>query len=188
MKKAKKSGKAQKAANKRKVGRGKPKGKPPAALRKKKRAPKAIAPPPRDVGLLDAIGEVLADVEGLGEEMRAWADNMPESKQGGDKHSEVETAADTLEEAANADPVDETTMAFLNEIKITVQDPTPRRRGFSRSARLGQSIDLLGSVIMALEEYQNKDQEKQAVADDLRDSLNEIEGNLQGVEFPGMYG
>lgn len=196
MKKAKKPSKAQKAANKRKVGRGKPKGKPPAALRgakkavapkpKKKRTPRAQAPAPREVGLLDAIGEVMAEVGDLAQEMRDWADNMPESKQGSSKHDEVEGCADTLEGVQ--DPVDHETMAFLNEIKVTIQDPTPRRRGFSRADRLGQAIDTLGTVMMKLEEYENIDSNKQSVADELHSELDNIEGELQGVDFPGMFG
>lgn len=188
MKKAKKSGKAQKAANKRRVGRGKSKGKPPAALRKKKRAPRAVAPPPRQVGLLDAIGEVMSECEQLGSEMRQWADNLEDKFSGTQKYEAVNQAADTLEEAVGADPVDEKTMSFLNEVKITIQDLTPRRRGYSRSAQLGQSINILGDVIVALEEYTNQDEPKQAIANDLHTELDEIEGNLQGVDFPGMYG
>jgi hypothetical protein len=190
MKKAKRPNKAQKAAIKRRVGRGKPKGKPPAALRTKKakRTLRAVAPLPREVGLLDAIGEVMAEITDLGQEMRDWADNMPESKQGGDKHSEVEGAADTLE--GISDPVDHETMAFLNEIKVTIQDPTPRRRGYSRSARLGQATDVLNDVINKLEEFadQTQDADLEAIANDFRGELDNIESELQGVDFPGMYG
>lgn len=50
-----------KKARKSKVGRGKPKGKPPAALRapakkKRRKAERIAAPTPREVGLLDVIG------------------------------------------------------------------------------------------------------------------------------------
>lgn len=184
--------KKQKAAIKRRVGRGAPKGKPPQALRRKKRTPKAVPPPPREVGLLDAIGEVMADVEELGQEMRDWADNMPESKQGGDKHSEVEQAADTLEEQAGNDPVTPE-MSFLNDIKITIQDPTPRRRGYSRAARLGQAQGVLLDVCDKLEEYIGDGDdddltEQQKTAKEVKDTLDEIDNELQGVDFPGMYG
>lgn len=173
--------------------RAKSKGPSPTALRgvrkpKKKRAPRAVPPPPRELGLLDAIGEVMADVEELGQEMRDWADNMPENKQGGDKHSEVEGAADTLEEQAGNDPVTPE-MSFLNEVKFTWQDPTPKRRGYSRGARLGHAVDLLNEVIVRLEEYiGDKTGPNETTAQEVKDALEEIESELQGVEFPGMYG
>jgi hypothetical protein len=169
--------------------RGKPKGKPPAALRKKQRAPRAQPPAPRDVGLLDAIGEVIADVEELGQEMRDWADNMPESKQGSSKHDEVESCADTLEEQAGNDPVTPETMSFLNEIKITIQDPTPKRQGHSRSARLGHATGVLMDVIEKLDEYiGDKTGPNETIGLEVKDALEEIESNLQGVDFPGMFG
>lgn len=182
--------KAHKAANKRRVGRGKPKGKPPAALRKKKkRAPRAVAPPPREVGLLDAIGEVMADIEELGQEMRDWADNMPESKQGSSKYDEVDTCASTLEEQAGNDPVTSETMSFLNEIKIMVQDPTPTRGGRSRSRRLGDATDLMQEIMDKLDEYVgDKDGPNEQIAMGLKDDLENIESELQGIDFPGMFG
>lgn len=173
-------------ANKMRKAKGKPKGKPPAALRKQ-RAPRAVAPPPRDVGLLDAIGEVMSELETLGQEMRDWADNMPESRQGSDKHAEVEQCADTLEEQANADPVEAEGMAGLNDIKISIQDPTPTLRGNSRPARLAQALSVLSQVMATLEAHSWLVELKE-VADKLHASLEEIEGELEGIEFPGMFG
>jgi len=152
------------------------------------------APPPREVGLLDAIGEFMADCEELGQEMRDWADNMPESKQGSQKYDEVNEAAETLENIAQEDPVTPDTMSFLNEVKVTIQDPTPRRRGYSRSARLAHAISTLQIVMMALEEFKSQhpnekeraDQED--VANELHAALEEHEGNAENVEFPGMFG
>lgn len=195
-KKKAKSGatKARKAHSKQK-GRKRPVGSPPSAVRakaKKKSRPRVVAPPPREVGLLDAIGEVLAICEGLGEEMRSWADNMPESKQSSSKHDEVEQAADTLEEQAQADPVTSAPdQAFLNEIKITIQDPTPKRQARSRSTQLGDAMVILTSVMECLNskfvEFE-ADDVKHAAAKEIHDALEDIESNLQGVEFPGMFG
>lgn len=159
------------------------------AKRKRKRAPRAVAPPPREVGLLDAIGEVISICEELGQEMRDWADNMPESKQSSQKHDDVEQCADTLEEQAGDDPVTSDTMTFLNEVKVSIQDPKPSRRPRSRSARLGEGTDILTDVIEKLTEYiGDKTGPNETIAGELKDSLEEIESELQGVEFPGMFG
>lgn len=190
MKKEKKGKRAVFKANRKgKVGHGKPKGAPPAALRKK-RAPKAQPPAPRDVGLLDAIGEVIADVEELGQEMRDWADNMPESKQGSSKYDEVDSCASTLEEQAGNDPVTPETMSFLNEVKITIQDPTPTRSGRSRSRRLYDATDVLNAVIEKLDEYASSNTigPNELIAAELKQALDDIESELQGVDFPGMFG
>lgn len=170
------------------VGRGKPKGSPPAGLRRKKARPRAVAPPPRNVGLLDAIGEVIAVCEDLGQQMRDWADNMPESKQSSQKFEEVDACATTLEDQAQADPVVPEAMSFLNLIMITVQDPTPKRQPRSRSAQLGDARDILGQVLTALEEFKSADPKEKETADELHSSLQEIEGELDGVDFPGMFG
>lgn len=160
-----------------------------AAKQKRKRAPRAVAPPPREVGLLDAIGEVISICEELGQEMRDWADNMPESKQSSQKHDDVEQCADTLEEQAGNDPVTSDTMTFLNEVKVSIQDPKPSRLPRSRSARLGEGTDILTDVIEKLTEYiGDKTGPNETIAGDLKDSLEEIESELQGVEFPGMFG
>jgi hypothetical protein len=189
MKKAKK--KVHKTTNRTKAraAKGKPKGPPPKALRKKKRTPRAVAPAPREVGLLDAIGEVMAVCEELAQEMHDWADNMPESKQSSQKHDEVEAAAETLDEVVGSDPIVDGVTSFLNDVKITIQDPTPSRRGRSRSTRLGDAIDIIGDVMQALLEYEgDKVGPNEQKAGELRNELEEIESNLQGVEFPGMFG
>ena len=202
--------------NQKRKAQGKPKGQPPAALRKNqvkraikngetKRVPihsrkakpkreRVKAPPPREVGLLDVIGEVMSECEVLAEEMRTWADGMPENQQGGQKHTDIEQAADTLEEAVQNDPVTGDTMLFLNDIKLTVQDPKPRRRGYSRAMRLGFELDKLREVMTRLEEYEPDHPNERERADlkdvalQLHSELEETEGLLEGVEFPGMYG
>lgn len=170
----------------------KPVGKPPAALRakaKKKRSPRAVAPPPRDVGLLDAIGEVMSVCEELAQEMHEWSDNMPDSKQGSSKQDEVDACADTLDNVVGDDPCDETTdQTFLNEIKVSIQDPILGRRPRSRATRLGDGTDILQQVIEALVAHKTENSDQEITANELKDKLEEIESELQGVDFPGMFG
>lgn len=171
--------------------RHKPKGLPPSALRKTKqpKRERAKKPPPREVGLIDAVGEVIAVCEELAEEMRSWADNMPESKQGSAKADEVEAAADALENVESSDfgtPTPE--QAFLNELKVTIVDPTPRRAPRSRATRLGDAVIILTLCINALEEFENEDVDKEATANEYLSELQDLESTLDGVEFPGMFG
>lgn len=60
--------------------------------------------PSRADRFADAISNISdgkSEVSSLAEEMREWADNMPENLQGGEKHTEVEEAADALDEINN---------------------------------------------------------------------------------------
>jgi hypothetical protein len=174
------------------------KGKAPAALRgvRKKKLPKvnrtkphtrkmrAFPPPPREVGLLDAISEALSDITDLAQEMREWADSMEDRFGSTQKYQDVDQTADTLENID--DPVDLPTMAYINEIKITLQDPTPRKRGYSRSARCMHAAGILTAVMEKLDEEIGEQIENNMT--ELKDALEVIESELQGVEFPGMYG
>ena len=45
---------------------------------------------------------------------------------------------------------------------------------------------MIGQVLSALENITSAEQKE--IADDLHTALNDIEGELDGVEFPGMYG
>lgn len=185
MKQAKSGATKARKAHAKQKGRKRPVGKPPSPLRR----PRAPRPAPREVGLLDAIGEAVAICEELGEEMRSWADNMPESMQGGDKHGEVEQCADTLEEQALADPrTGKPDQAFLNEIKITIQDPTPSRRGRSRSTRLGDATSILSDVIEKLEQHETENAGEQTTMAEFKDACEDFESELQAVDFPGMFG
>lgn len=161
---------------------------PKAKKVRRKRAPRAVPPPPRQVGLLDAIGEVMADVEELGSEMRQWADNMEEKFGSTQKYEEVSQAADTLENAAGNDPVNFELQSFLNDVKITIQDPTPKRRGYSRADRLAQSQGVLMDVVDALDTFIGDGTgPNETTAAELKDALDEIDSELQGVDFPGMF-
>lgn len=218
VKKKKKTATMKRRALKGKVGKGKPKGQPPKALqrnrnesrgqnqpakvaarainravrRKGPKRPRAVAPPPREVGLLDAIGEAMAVCEELAQEMHDWSDNMPEGKQGSVKQGEVDSAAETLDEAVGDDPCDgEKGQAFLNEIKITIQDPTPKRQARSRSTRLGDAMSIINDVMEKIKETDDDatwDEGQSSTATEVHDALEGIESNLQGVEFPGMFG
>jgi hypothetical protein len=151
--------------------------------------PRAQKPAPRTVGLYDAIEEAFSEIESLAEEMRSWADGMPESLQGGDKYSAVDEAASSLENASRPDePGDE-----LDGITVTIQDPTPRRRGYSRADRLGQAVYILDACISALEDFAASEdpefpEEKAEAADAYKDEIENAKSEVESVEFPGMYG
>lgn len=156
--------------------------------------------------ITDAITEAYSDIEELGGEMRSWYDNMPESLQGGDKGSMVDECANALE-SESAPDVDE----VLQQLSVLY---IPRQDSDSRADRLANAISLLEEVKSVLENLDTDDEpdeeaeaaderEEQAAdkqetvanarafggsADELISSLDSTIGNLDGLEFPSMFG
>jgi hypothetical protein len=161
------------------------------AKKRKKPRPRHPKPAPREIDVISAIEEAYVEVESLAQEMRDWADSMEDKLSGTQKYGEVNDAADTLENVTNpvqaSGPGDEAHYDFLKKVKITIQDPTPRARGFSRSARCGQATDLLEQVLTTLENFDGTENEKEK-ADELHREIDDHISELQGVSFPGMYG
>lgn len=165
----------------------------PGTFKKKKRrpsAPRAKKPPPRTVGILDALDEAFAEIEDLAQEMREWADNLEDKFSGTQKYEIVSSTADTLEGIENAHAgFDDATNEVLNKITIVIQDPTPRRRGYSRADRNADACTILQSISDALDEA--TEEQLGAHVDDangLKDDVDAAVSELEGVEFPGAYG
>ena len=66
----------------------------------------------------------------------------------------------------------------------------PRRRGYSRSDRCGQACYLLDEVIGGLDKIveDEPEGERHDDAEALRDELDDVKGEAECLEFPGMYG
>lgn len=135
-------------------------------------------PEPREVTLADAVSEAIGEFTTLGEEFREICDNTPDSLQGSELYETRDATASTLE------GIDEPSVPeSLSEIKVTIQDQTPRRRGYSRAARCEHSIYILQTCIDALHELEDNDD-----AYDFASDLENIVGEAEGCEFPGMFG
>lgn len=129
-----------------------------------------------------AIPDALAEFETLGEEMRDWFDNMPESLQGGSKGDEVSEAADALEDLGSVDEVPEA-------VKALPVQYTERQAKKSRAARNDYACTLLRAAIEQIDHWLD-DNVKHADHDDVeqfRDEVQDILDNAEGVTFPGMY-
>lgn len=165
---------------------GKPKAKTKVPPRKGMRQV-VKAPPPRDVGPLDLISDAFAEILQLADEMRSWADNMEEKFSGTDKYQIVSASAETLE---NLDEP-ETDITALNDHKLSWQDPKPRRRGYSRADRCNQACDMLRAAEEKLREIHDEvppDDAQHDAAAGLADEVENVISELEGCEFPGMYG
>lgn len=150
-------------------------------------SPRSKRPAPRDVGPIDLMQEAFSEITTLAEEMRSWADGMEEKFSSTSKFETVSASADTLEGIDEPD----VTVTALNDHKLQWQDPTPRRRGFSRSARAANAVDMLRTVedkLRDLVEELPEDDPQHDAADALADEVQTAADELEGVEFPGMFG
>lgn len=76
----------------------------------------------------------------------------------------------------------------LDAVKITL--PTSKARP-SRSSRLGDATGAVTAAIEALRDFVEKEPALAAHAEEIDDAITPIEealGELEGIEFPGMYG
>jgi hypothetical protein len=155
---------------------------------------KRVAPPPREVSLADAISEAFSELVSLGEEFREICDNTPESLQSTSVYEARDATAGELESLSEPDVPEE-----LQDLKVTIQDPKPKRRGYSRAARRDQAVCILDLCIDALQEIVDGASEdadaadtageaKRDAAESLRDDLDTAKDTADSCEFPGMYG
>lgn len=151
----------------------------------------------------------------LGEEMRSWYDNMSDNLQGGDKGSQVDEAASTLEGLDCPDIPDG--VADL-DFTYTTQHKGGKK-GDPRWLRRDNEVSVMSAAASAVRGW--IDEANQAIIDaglpddaedeseltwkdavytlgELKTTIEEAEtfadeveghyGEAEGVEFPGMYG
>jgi hypothetical protein len=138
----------------------------------------------REMSIADAVSETFGEFQGLGEEMRSWADAMEEKFSATDKFSRVSEAADTLENINEAS-VDDS----LKDLKVSFTEMSKKRP--SRPDRCGHACYILDECIQVLDEIIDDEKADQSLKDDassLRDDLDNAKSEAECVEFPGMYG
>jgi hypothetical protein len=147
------------------------------------------APAPTMYDCQGALDDARSMLEDLGQEMRDWYDNMPESFQNTDKGERVDEAANTLEEAVSElEDAPECASAIP---KFPVVDLTKKRA--SRAARCGHATSILQSIIDAVNEYTQHQQNPPdpVIVEELLswvETLDACKDRADEVEFPGMYG
>src|SRR6267142_1688620 len=90
-------------------------------------------------GIEDAISTGYSILEELGQELRDWYDNLPESFQDGDKGSTLDEGASTLENLSAVEVSDALAKVLTDEI-VTV---TPMKKRASRATRRDYAVTLL---------------------------------------------
>jgi len=122
------------------------------------------------------IGEMLSgvtqEVESLADEMENWKESLPENLQESEKAERIDDAENTLRDAAEDNMVGD-----LDNIPVQ-HTPTKTR---TRPDRRDEVCAQIQSVIDVLDEVVSN-------AEELKSELESKQGDLEGVEFPKMFG
>lgn len=125
------------------------------------------------------IDDGYSQAESVGEELRDWYDNLPESFQMGDKGDLLSEGADAIENAVCEKP-DELPAHIADLPVVHVPDV-----GTSRSAQLCEAAGMLRA---ALSELPESAEDEDLDLDDVRSTLEQAADEFEGVECPGMFG
>ena len=141
------------------------------------------------------------EIEGLRDEMQEWVDNMSGTNlENTSKYEMAEEAVNQLDsvDSINFDEIWEAipedcvvSADELKAIKFTCYLFAPYGKGhLSRDYRLSNAVTHIGLALEAMEDYLEDRKEAEGVKDilqvigEIKDSVEE----LDGVDFPGMYG
>lgn len=137
-----------------------------------------------------ATPDAFSALETLGEEMREWFDNMEGNNLGStDKCSRVGETADALEGLSTVDvpeTIEDMEMSYAEQVN------KDKRRGASREVRNSNAVQMLEGAKDAAQNWLDDDENKEhADRSDVEEFINDLDneiGNVDSLEFPGMYG
>lgn len=133
--------------------------------------------------LADAISGAFSEFQSLRDEMGDWAGNMEGANMEHlPKYDEVSEARDALEQFCDNEP--DVPEAF-KEVKIDITEN--HRKKQSRSDRHDTAIQWLYKAVEWLEDDEVTEGEHSDEAETLRDELQQVIDEAEGVSFPGMY-
>lgn len=138
---------------------------------------------------VSAIDDACSSLEELGGECREIVDNASENLQQTSRIQTFEETAGTLE-GISAPDVPE----VIAELPITYSEQisTRKGRGESRAVRCSNAVSVLQAAEAAAQEwYDDEANAEHADRDDVDNFITEIQniiGDAEGCEFPGMYG
>jgi len=140
------------------------------------------------------ISDAYSELECLKDELQDWYDNLPPQFQDGDKGSILQDSISSLENFSEPD-----VPKFAEELPVFY---LPALGINSRASRCSEASNMLQAALDACEEKiayldinwsdmpgltQEKAEEYSAELQELVDSLGEIIGETDGIEFPGMF-
>lgn len=136
----------------------------------------------------DFISNGWSEIEELGGEFREIYDNAPESLQQTDTNQRRDATASEIE-GFNEPSVSND---VLGDIEATYQADNGKlyrgRISLSRSTRAANAAAQFQAAAEALRAWAEEHQEDDLGADELADECEELASNIEGLDWPGMFG
>ena len=131
------------------------------------------------------IGDACAQLEELAGECDDAYNNFPNSDH--PKAQAFSDAASALQSASEPDVPE-----WMADLPVVYSESVPTRKGRAagRAVRCGNACAMLQAAAEKAREMceDEKDEDKVSEAESLADELENIVGDCEGVEFPGMFG
>lgn len=152
---------------------------------------------PAKSAVRDLITDAHSDIEELAEEMGSWRDNMEgTAAENAPSYEIVTETAGTLEDQEDPTSEVDSLPQDLQDTQVTWQDvkvTSGRQKTPSRAVRCSQVCHRFTTAAEAMRDWlpdvddTPEDLDVSGI-ESLADTLEEIAGNIEGLEFPGMYG
>lgn len=131
------------------------------------------------------VEDAMSEVESLQDEMQSWYDNLSEGFQQTEKAERIQEAADVLSNVSGMgidvpDEFSEVNTVYFPSLKVN-----------SRADRAAEAASMLQAATDAAREHaenREQDEEQDELDTSWIDEVEEAIGELESVEFPGMYG
>ena len=138
---------------------------------------------------VSAISDAISDLTSLGEECREIVDNA----EGGLRETQrIQTFDETASALENLSEPDVPEVVAELSITYSEQVSTRKGRGESRAVRCSNSVAVLQAaqeaVSVWLEDDANEEHADRDDVEQLANDLEEIIGEAESCEFPGMFG
>lgn len=138
---------------------------------------------------ITVVGDAISEIESLAGEMREWADNLENGGLGHtQKYEDVTAAAESLEAVSEIEVpsiIDHMTLKYSESYN-------PRKgRGESRAVRLANAVTILETAREVASNWLDglpKEDENREAVETFTDELDNAISEVEGVEFPGMFG
>ena len=141
---------------------------------------------PCECTLLGAIEDAYSQLEELQSECQEIVDNASE---GLSQTQRIQTFEETADALGAADSVPDVP-ADVADITVRYTEDRRKSKSHSRATRCAEACELLHAATDTLSEWLDtcEDDELKDECQSLIDELEEMLGNAEGCEFPGMYG
>jgi hypothetical protein len=135
----------------------------------------------------DAVSNAFSDLNGLAEEIREVVDNASGTNfENTQRIQTLDETASTLEGLSEPE-INEN----MGKLEVEYRESLPSgRKGLSRRMRCENAISALDAAIAVLQEKADElgEGDQQEEYEGLVNELEDIKGNAETCEFPGMYG